>query len=334
MKILLIRLSSIGDIVLTSPVIRAIKTQLNPVVLHVITRKSYQSVYAHNPYIDRVFGVEKSPDEIIGLLKAEKYDLLVDLHKNLRSFKLRFSLGIKTVTFPKLNWQKYLLVRFKINRMPDVHIVDRYFEAVRTLGVVNDQKGLDFFIDEEEIRHLPKLPDFVDMGFFAVVIGGNHNTKILPVSKLVEVIKQLPKPVILLGGKEDQERGKEIESLLNNQLWNACGKLTLNQSAEMVRRADAVLTNDTGLMHIAAAFSKPVVSVWGNTVPQLGMYPYIPAFPERVRIIENNNLSCRPCSKIGFERCPKGHFKCMMDLDDELIAKSLVEISRLPQKDY
>jgi heptosyltransferase-2 len=334
MKILLIRLSSIGDIVLTSPVIRAIKTQLNPVVLHVITRKSYRSVYANNPYIDKVITVEKSPVEVIELLKAEKYDLLIDLHKNLRSFKLRISLGIKTVTFPKLNWQKYLLVRFKINRMPDVHIVDRYFEAVKSLGVVNDQKGLDFFIDEEEIQNLPELPDFIENGFFAVVIGGNHNTKILPVSKLVEVIRQLPKAVILLGGKEDQERGKEIESLLNDQVWNACGKLTLSQSAEMIRRADAVLTNDTGLMHIAAAFNKPVVSVWGNTVPQLGMYPYIPAFPELVRIIENNNLSCRPCSKIGFERCPKGHFKCMMDLDDKLIAKSLIEISRSPQKDY
>ncbi len=334
MKILLIRLSSIGDIVLTSPVIRAIKTQLKPVVLHVITRKSFQSVYANNPYIDKVFGVEKSPDEIIELLKAEKYDLLVDLHKNLRSFKLRISLGIKTVTFPKLNWQKYLLVRFKIDRMPSVHIVDRYFEAVKSLGIKNDQKGLDFYIAEEEIQNLPELPDFLSKGFFAVVIGGKHNTKILPVSKVAEVVNQLPRPIVLLGGEEDEIRAKEIESHSNSRVWNACGKLTLGQSAEMIRRADAVLTNDTGLMHIAAAFDKPVVSVWGNTVPQLGMYPYIPAFPERVRIIENNKLSCRPCSKIGFDSCPKGHFKCMMDLENKLIAKSLVEVSRLPQKGY
>ncbi|HOI33559.1 MAG TPA: hypothetical protein PLC47_12375, partial [Bacteroidales bacterium] len=210
MKILLIRLSSIGDIVLTSPIVRAIKTQLKPVELHAITRKSYLSIYAQNPYIDKVFGVEKSPDEILGLLKAEKYDLVVDLHKNLRSIKLRLALGVKSYSFPKLNWEKYLLVRFKIDHMPDLHIVDRYFEAVKPLGVVNDNLGLDFFISPQEIEIMPNLPDFCGHGYYAVVIGGNHNTKILPVSKLVEVLKLLPKPAVLLGGKEDQSRGEEV----------------------------------------------------------------------------------------------------------------------------
>lgn len=332
MKILLIRLSSIGDIVLTSPVVRAVKTQLKSVELHAITRKSYQSIYELNPHIDKVFGVEKSPHEILELLKAEKYDLILDLHKNFRSYKLRLALGVKSYSFPKLNRKKYLLVRFKIDHMPRLHIVDRYFEAVKPLGVVNDNLGLDFFVSPHEIEQMPELPDFCSQGYFGVVIGGNHNTKILPVTKLIEVIKQLPKPAVLLGGKEDQLRGNEVVSVLGSKVWNACGKLSLSQSAQIIKDSVAVLTNDTGLMHIAAAFNKPVVSVWGNTVPQFGMYPYIPQFPERVSIIENKDLSCRPCSKIGFDRCPKKHFKCMLDLDEKKIAESLMSLSQLPQK--
>ncbi len=333
MKILLIRLSSIGDIVLTSPVVRAIKTQLTSVELHAITRKSYQSIYELNPHIDKVFGVEKSPHEILDLLKAEKYDLIMDLHKNFRSYKLRLALGVKSYAFPKLNWEKYLLVRFKIDHMPDLHIVDRYFEAVKPLGIVNDNLGLDFFIPPQEHELMPDLPDFCAHGYYAVVIGGNHNTKILPVSKLIEVIKHLPKPAVLLGGKEDHLSGEEVVTALGTNVWNACGKLSLSQSAQIIKDSVAVLTNDTGLMHIAAAFKKPVVSVWGNTVPQFGMYPYIPQFPERVSIIENKDLSCRPCSKIGFDRCPKKHFKCMLDLDEKKIAESLITLSQLPQKD-
>ncbi len=335
MKILLIRLSSIGDIVLTSPIVRAIKTQLTNVELHAITRKTFQSIYSNSPFIDKVYGVEKSPDEVITSLKAEKYDLIIDLHKNLRSYKLRWALGVKSYSFPKLNWKKYLLVRFKINHMPDMHIVDRYFEAVKPLGVKNDNLGLDFFTSDNDLDQMPEMSvTFMSQPYFSVVIGGNHQTKILPVSKLIGVIKQLPYPAVLLGGKEDWERADEIAAVLKEKVWNACGKLSLGQSAILLKKSVAVLTNDTGLMHIAAAFKKPIVSVWGNTVPGLGMYPYIPQFPERVSIIENNNLSCRPCSKIGFEHCPKKHFKCMLDLDEKSIAEKLISSSQLQQKGY
>lgn len=326
MKILVIRFSSIGDIVLTSAVIRCLKQQLKDSEIHALTKPQFDSLFRENPWISQVHVLGHFA-ETINRLRAEKFDYVVDLHHNLRSWRVRFALGVGGSSFPKLNINKYLLVRFKLNLMPDVHIVDRYFMAVRSLGVVNDGKGLDFFIPPADRLQLADLPAFLHKGYFAFVIGGNHFTKILPASKVIAVIKQLDLPVVLLGGKEDMQRAEEIEAAIGNHVWNSCGRLRLGQSAWMIEHARAVISNDTGLMHIAAAFRKPVVSVWGNTVPSLGMYPYIVSNPERVAIVEIKNLGCRPCSKIGFPACPKGHFNCMEQIDPKAIAESVRQVT-------
>lgn len=330
-KILVIRFSSIGDIVLTTPVLRCLKTQLEGAVVHIVTRAAYQKMLENNPHVDKVFVMQKELDELISVLKAEQYDFIVDLHKNLRSFRLIRALGKPSGSFPKLNLQKYLLVNFKIDRMPDLHIVDRYFEAVKALGVVNDNQGLDYYISPDQEVSAEVLPTHFRKGYYAFVIGGKHLTKVLPAEKVIEVIAHTTLPAVLLGGPEDAARGDKIVAAVGDKAWNACGKFSLDQSASLLKNAKAVLTNDTGLMHIAAALQKPIVSVWGNTVPEFGMYPYMPQNRELSIIIENKNLSCRPCSKIGYERCPKKHFKCMNELDAALIADSL---NRLQQKDY
>lgn len=333
-KILVIRFSSIGDIVLTTPVLRCIKTQLEEAVVHVATRANHVKMLENNPHVDKVFGMQKALDELIPLLKAEQYDYIVDLHKNLRSFRLIRALAKPSGSFPKLNLQKYLLVNFKVDRLPDLSIVDRYFEAVKALGVVNDNKGLDYFILPDQEVSSTKLPADFRNGFFAFVIGGKHLTKVLPVEKVIETISYASLPVVLLGGKEDAARGAEIVKAVGDKAWNACGIFSLDQSASLLKIANVVLSNDTGLMHIAAALQKPIVSVWGNTVPEFGMYPYLPQNPALSIIIENKTLNCRPCSKIGFDRCPKKHFKCMNDLNAALIADSLEQLNRLQQKDY
>ncbi|MFZ4463634.1 MAG: glycosyltransferase family 9 protein, partial [Bacteroidales bacterium] len=225
-----------------------------------------------------------------------------------------------------LNIQKYLLVQFKIRKMPDIHIVDRYFEAVKSLGVVNDYKGLDYFPTSENVS-FPADFSF-QKGYYAIVIGGKHGTKILPAEKVVEICRLLDLPIVLLGGKEDVERGEFIFNELKTNVYNACGRSSLDESTYFLQHSVAVLTNDTGLMHIAAALHKPIVSVWGNTVPELGMTPYLPGENEKTVIIENKTVSCRPCSKIGFEKCPKGHFKCMKSLSDKEIANALILLSR------
>ncbi|MFT7226079.1 MAG: ADP-heptose:LPS heptosyltransferase, partial [Neolewinella sp.] len=97
---------------------------------------------------------------------------------------------------------------------------------------------------------------------------------------------------------------------------------------DLVRKAATVVTHDTGLMHVAAAFRKPIVSIWGNTVPDLGMYPYLPGQEalEKQRRQEVVGLSCRPCSKIGHQACPQGHFRCILNQDPEAIASLVGKI--------
>jgi ADP-heptose:LPS heptosyltransferase len=322
-KILLIRFSSIGDIVLTTPVIRCLKRQLVDVEIHVLTHINNKTLFDANPYIDKLFVFDGSFKTLLPQLKAENYAHIVDLHKNIRSLRVKLSLGKPSSSFPKLNVKKYLLVRSKIDRMPRLHIVDRYFESVKKLGVVNDGQGLDYFIPEHKQVDIKTNYPVAARGYYAVVVGGKHKTKIFPAEQLIKTAVQMKKPLLLLGGPDDYRRAQMISEAFPENSVNLCGKLDLHQSASVIRQSDAVLTNDTGLMHIAAALRRPIVSVWGNTVPQFGMYPYMPSQDHLSKIIEIKRLSCRPCSKIGFEKCPKGHFKCMMDIDPAEVAREM-----------
>ncbi len=307
MKILIIRFSSIGDIVLTTPVIRCLKKQLHAEI-HFITKKAYRDVLIHNPYIDKLHLLEDDLADNIAALKKENFDFIIDLHHNLRSLRIRKALPKKAYAFNKLNLKKWLLVNLKIDRMPGVHIVDRYMDTVKNLGVVNDGMGLDYFIHEDERVPLNSLPESHRQGFIGIAMGAQHATKRLPAKKILELCRQIGKPVILLGGPEDAALAEEIVAGTGSRVYNACGKYKLNQSASLVQQAEKIISHDTGLMHIAAAYKKDIVSVWGNTVPEFGMYPYLPGAS---LIAEVKGLSCRPCSKIGYEKCPKGHFNCM-----------------------
>ncbi|MDX1651390.1 MAG: glycosyltransferase family 9 protein [Brumimicrobium sp.] len=321
-KILVIRFSSIGDIVLTSPVLRGIKTQLNSVELHVLTKYQYAILFNSNPHVDKIHTWGKENKEVIENLKNENFDYVIDLHKNIRTAKIKNHLKSKSYSFPKLNVEKWTYVNFKWNLLPDVHIVDRYFEAVKNLGVKNDQQGLDYFIPENDQINL--IENFQTDKIIAVALGAQFATKRLPSEKLSSILSGSILPVVLLGGAEDQEIGEEIINRAENTtFFNMCGKLNLNQSASVVRQAKVLLTHDTGLMHIASAFDTPIVSVWGNTVPEFGMYPYKPGNKGNYSIHEVKGLSCRPCSKIGFQKCPKKHFKCMVDQDVEAIKKAI-----------
>ena len=310
LKILVVRFSSIGDIVLTTPVVRMLKKQLNAQV-HYLTKSSYVSLLKNNPYIDSVYQIDNSISEVIADLKKEKYDYVIDLHSNLRTQILKFRLGMPAKSFNKLNMEKFMLTNFKLDNMPKIHIVDRYLETVKHLGVKNDNQGLDFFLsanDKLDISIFPK-------NYIVFIIGGQHATKILPNEKIMSIIKKVNKPVLLIGGPEDAHRGEDIAKACN-KVVNTCGKYSILHSASLVQQATMVITHDTGMMHIAAAFNKKIYSVWGNTVPEFGMYPYLES--EQSKRIEVKGLNCRPCSKIGYDKCPKGHFKCMQEIDENL----------------
>lgn len=309
---------------MTTPVVRCLKNQIQDVEIHVLVKKKFSNLYKTNPYVDKVYEYDDSLKKNIQELKLENYDYIVDLQKNKRSVRVTRALRCPHSSFPKLNFKKFLLTAFKINMMPDIHIVDRYFKAVEKLGVKNDCQGLDFFISEKNDYPISELPVNFQDGFYAFVIGGTYKTKILPAVKIVEVIKKLQRPVVLLGGPDDIERADEVLSSVDNaNVISLAGKINLEQSASLVKKAKSVLTNDTGLMHIAAAFHKNIVSVWGNTVPELGMYPYLPKEPEKCHIVECKDVRCRPCSKLGFKECPKRHLRCMMEIDADVIVERL-----------
>ena len=314
-KLLIIRFSSIGDIVLTTPVLRCVKKQLKEAELHYLTKEQFAPILRHNPYIDKIHTIKKEVSEVIAQLRAEKFDAVIDLHHNLRTAQVKMKLHAPSSSFNKLNVKKWLAVRLKWKVLPDVHIVDRYMETVKSLGVVNDGLGLDHFISPADEVELTQLPPTHRKGFVAFVIGAQHYTKRLPVEKIISICNKLDQAVILLGGKEDAERGEEIAQAVGEKVFNACGKFSLAGSASLVKQSARVITHDTGLMHIAAAYKKKIYSVWGNTIPEFGMYPYLPG--EGSKMIEVKDLYCRPCSKLGYDHCPQKHFRCMRDLEEK-----------------
>jgi len=322
-KILVIRFSSIGDIVLTSPVPRCLKLQSGAEV-HFLTKKEYAPLVANNPYVDKVFTIEDKVSEVVTALKQENYDFVVDLHNNIRSRSVKRKLGKPSETLNKLNIRKWLLVNFKRNRMPDVHVAERYLVTLKKLGVKDDGKGLDFFIppvEEVDVNAMPQLRK----GYIGFAIGAQHATKRLPSEKIISLCRKMDETIVLLGGKEDRAVAEKICKELPGRVINACGKYSLLQSASLVRQAKKIITHDTGMMHVAAAFGKEIISVWGNTVPAFGMYPYRSGHGGKGAgvMVEVKDLSCRPCSKIGFNKCPKGHFKCMNLIDEDVIVNAV-----------
>jgi len=324
MKILIIRFSSIGDIVLTTPVIRAVKTQLETEV-HFASKIQFRRILETNPYIDSLHFLHGSLPELIRELRTERFDYIIDLHNNLRTRIIKMSLGVKAFSFKKLNIEKWLMVNFKINVLPSKHIVERYLETVARLGVKNDALGLDYFIPQEDEVSLERLPETHRQGYVAYAIGAQHGTKKLPVARMIELCEKINRPIVLLGDQRDADAGEQVRNYFETKgrtpdqpngktvIYNACGIYPLNQSASILKKALYVFSHDTGLMHIAAAFKREIFSIWGNTLPAFGMYPY----RTRFTVLENNTIFCRPCSKIGYDTCPKGHFKCMKEIKFE-----------------
>ena len=328
-KFLVVRFSSIGDIVLTTPVVRHLKQQVENAEIHYLTKSVYKSLLEANPYIDRIHAFDGDIKACIDLLRKEEIDYVIDLHHNIRSARIKY--GLKRIAFSvhKLNWLKWLYVTFKIDRLPDRHMVDRNLDTIRSFIEEQDDGGLDYFIPENSEVDIHSLPEPFRKGYVGLSIGAQHETKKLALESLVVLCQKLDYPVIILGGPEDRERGEHLVSALpGKDILNGCGAYSIHQSASLIKQASVLLTNDTGLMHIGAAFQKKIISVWGNTVPRFGMYPFR-ADPSSVQF-EVSALSCRPCSKIGYQKCPKSHFKCMMEQDLDGIASATRQLWNSP----
>jgi ADP-heptose:LPS heptosyltransferase len=316
MKILVIRFSSMGDIIYTTPVVRCLKKQLPGADVHFLTKPAFKYIYDNNPYLDKLLLLKEQLPDTIEEIKAENYDYIIDLHNNLRTTLIKLRVGVKSSTYKKQRFAKWLSLKFRLKLVPPAHLVERYLKTVAFLGVKNDGQPIDYYIKKDYSLDA-LLPEWHRKGYIAFVIGATHFTKRMPNYKIISICKELNLPVVLLGGTDVKANGDEIAARVSTA-YNACGLTTLDESVFLVSRAKSVIGFDTGLTHIAEAFDRPIASVWGGTVPELlGVQPYM----VNDVLVAGIELSCRPCSKFGLEKCPLGHFKCMKEMPEEPIVQ-------------
>ncbi|MBB6269839.1 heptosyltransferase-2 [Pedobacter cryoconitis] len=315
-KILVIRFSSMGDIIYTTPVIRCLKLQIPGCEVHFLTKEQFKYIYQQNPYLTKLHFLKPTLSETIKDIKAEKFDLIIDLHNNLRTTLIKLATRIPSSTYKKDTISKWLALKFRWTRLfSKEHLVDRYLETVKFLGVQNDNKPIDYYV-AKEYQLADLLPPSHQNKFIAFVIGATHFTKRLPNHQIIEICKGVNLPVVLLGGNDVKANAEEIKLALGDKVYSTCGITNLDQSVFLVSQAHKVIGFDTGLTHIAEAFDKPIASIWGGTTPELlGVYPY----KIKDSLIAGIDLSCRPCSKFGLENCPLGHFDCMEKLPAGII---------------
>ncbi len=324
LKILVIRFSSIGDIVLTFHALRCLKEKHPNAEVHFLTKSTYKELLLASTFHDKTLFFDGDLKQTKGEIRKENYSHIIDLHNNLRTRLLTVGIrGVQLKRLVKLNWKKWLLTRLKKNKLPNKHVVDRYIDAFTDLDVKSDHKNTAFFVPNTFEIELNRY-DLRKKSFLAIAMGAQYKTKKFPVSSLIKVLESYDLPIVLLGGDAENEDGQKIQAAFpQKKMYNLCGELSLLASASILSQAKTVLTNDTGLMHIAAMFDVPIVSIWGNTVPAFGMSPYRPGNEKSVKIHEVVGLNCRPCSKIGYQECPKGHFKCMEKQDISAIATDI-----------
>jgi ADP-heptose:LPS heptosyltransferase len=305
-----------GDIIYTTPVVRCLKEQLPDSEIHFLTKPAFKYIYQNNPYLTALHTLKPTLSETIADIKSEKFDLIIDLHNNLRTSIIKLATGITSSTYKKDRISKWLALKFKWNRfISKEHLVDRYLETVKFLGVKNDNKPIDYYISKS-YQLSEFLPETHQQEFVAFVIGATHFTKRLPNDKIIEICKGIELPIVLLGGNDVKENALIIEQAIGNKVFNACGTTNLDQSVFLVSKAHKVIGFDTGLTHISEAFDRPLASIWGGTTPDLlGVHPY----KISDSLIVGEDLSCRPCSKFGLEKCPLGHFNCMKNIKPEIV---------------
>ena len=316
LRILIIRFSSIGDIILTTPIIRCLKNQLNSDIDFLI-KNQYSSLIYANPNINKIIPLSNNARSTLEILRSNKYDIVIDLQNNFQSLKFRLGLGVKSYTYSKQNFKRYVLIYFGIDLLKN-HIVDRYFQAVANLKVYNDDKGIDFFI-----KGIPKIDFNVSQNYICWCIGSAHNRKKLSALQISRAISKIDLPLVFLGGDQDKEISiKIMQSSKSKNIYDLCGVTTIEESAYIIKKSQLVLTNDTGMMHIASAFSNPIISFWGCTKPSLGFGAYNP-FKGSKNII--TSLSKRPCSKHG-KYCRVQSKGCVKEIDSETISEAIISL--------
>jgi lipopolysaccharide heptosyltransferase II len=328
-KILVVRLSSIGDIILTTPLLRSLRTAYPEAHICFLIKKQFEELLMTSPYIDELITYDKK-DGFPGFyktmlhLREKRFDLYIDIHKNWRSYFLRWCIRAKKITtYSKQIMNRTLLIWFRINLYKQIKpVYQRYFEAVTDLGITYDGQGTEIYLPESANRKIQTL--LSDAGFAfthpLVVIcpGAAHYNKRWKSEGFIETARYLIKEksafIVIHGGKDDYNLCKDIAMTIGKNAVNMAGLLSLSESAALLKLSSLVIANDTGMLHMAQSQKRSVVGIYGPTTSHLGYFPI-----EKDSMVVETNISCRPCTHNGLEKCPKKHFRCMLDITSEQV---------------
>jgi len=338
------RFSSIGDVVLASPLLRVLHKRFPSSRIDFVVRKEYAELVRYNPILNFVYefnalGGYQELRQLSSAIRREKYDLIVDIHNSLRSRYIRsFSRAKEVVVINKRAFARMMLVNFKKNYYHDmVSVADRYIEPVEVYGIENDTQGLEIIIPDETKYGVSAKISALKLHAAEKIIGfcpsAKHATKRWPEKRFIEtglrLASELNAKIFLFGNASDTALCRTIASGINKGQNGTCaiefsGQFSLLETATAMNFCDVVVTNDSGLMHIAAAMKKKVVAIFGSTVREFG---FIPIGTENI-VIERKGLYCRPCSHIGRNNCPEGHFRCMKEIQVGEVVDSIKKIDR------
>ncbi len=318
-NLLIVRLSSIGDVVLTSALVRCVRKQFPDARIAFLVKKQFADLVKYNLHIDEVIAFDsktQSLRELSQTLRSKQFDWLIDIHKNLRTTYLKLFSGIpETTTYNKQTLKRRLLVNFRIHSFSTVKPVFlRYFEAVENQGVVYDGSGTELFFPEEigaEVEEkLGSARWTPDQKILALAPAASYSNKQWYPERFAETANRLAGKhrafVVLIGGPSDKLLCERISTLIKYPFANWAGELSLLHSAALLKKASLALTNDSGMMHLAQSQKTPVVAIFGATTRELGFFP----LPEKSMVVEKP-VKCRPCTAKGLNHCPKKHFNCM-----------------------
>jgi len=327
-KILIIRLSSIGDILLTTPFIRQVRKNFPNAQIDYIIKTEFMELIQDNPHIDNLidYDINKGIDGLKNVkenVKREKYNIIFDLHNNFRSNYIKRGCRAeinKTIVKNKIT--QFLFVNFKLNRYKTIiPIPEKYLNVGKPAGVVDDDQGLEMYWNEKTEKKsyeiLPQYKHISGTDYFSVAPGAGLFTKAWPIEyfdRLTEnILFKYKKPIVVLGSDSEKNLGSILSKREN--VIDLTGKLTLKQTSFVISKSMVLISNDSGLMHVATAVNIPVLAIFGSTTKELGFFPY----RSKSIVVENKNLDCRPCSHIGRNKCPKKHFKCMIELSPDMV---------------
>ncbi len=311
-KILVIRLSSFGDIILSFPLLKKLREKFPESEIHFLTKDNYREAVELNPYVHKIIFYEGSLLNTRKKIKNENFDLIIDIHKNFRSIFISFLNAGSVKRYSKENFKKFLLVKFKLNLFKEIiPVYKKYILAARKYFSESDTEysTTELIFDRKRIY---------EEEYIVISPSSRHFTKTYPVIKYIAYINsQANKKFIITGDSSETDMiiCRLIEANCSNVI-NLCGKLNINELANVLYFSEFVICNDSAILHLAEALGKKVTSIFGSTVKEFGFFPQL----KHSKVLEISDLKCRPCTHIGRESCPEGHFRCMEEV--QLIVNS------------